>query len=149
MTQPPDRLSWLLRHGRSDRGSVAVEAAVIAPALVALMLLVVFAGRVSEANGNVQRAASEAARAASLEQNPTAAKSAAMDTAKANLATAGTSCQVLRTDVDTRNLVPGGTVTVEVTCQVAMSDVALLGLPGTRTFHARSVEVVDRYRSDR
>src|SRR3546814_10724235 len=52
-------------HG--ERGSIAVEVAVIAPALVFLMLLVVYAGKVSEADGNVERAASDAARARSEE----------------------------------------------------------------------------------
>ncbi|HNB96097.1 MAG TPA: TadE/TadG family type IV pilus assembly protein, partial [Microthrixaceae bacterium] len=55
---------------RSERGSVSVEVAVIAPAFVFLMLLVVFAGKVSEADGNVERAAAEGARAASLRQHP-------------------------------------------------------------------------------
>ena len=50
---------------RDERGSIAVEVAVIAPALLFLMLLVVYAGKVSEADGNVERAASDAARAAS------------------------------------------------------------------------------------
>ena len=58
-----------------ERGSIAVEVAVIAPALVFLMLLVVYAGKVSEADGNVERAASDAARAASLRQDPGAGNS--------------------------------------------------------------------------
>jgi len=58
---------------RSERGSVSVEVAVIAPAFVLLLLLVVFAGKVSEADGNVERAAAEGARAASLRQNGSAA----------------------------------------------------------------------------
>lgn len=131
-----------------ERGTVAVEAAIIAPGLLMLMLLVVFAGRVSEADGNVQRAASEAARAASMRQTPAAATEAAEVTVAANLAAAGTPCQSLRTDVSTDQLRPGGIVTVEVTCIVSMSDVALLGVPGTRTFNARAVEVVDTYRSE-
>lgn len=131
-----------------QRGTVAVEAAIIAPALVVLMLLVVFAGRVSEADGNVQRAASEGARSASLHQNPTAARKAATDSVKANLATSGTRCARIEALIDTSDLRPAGTVTVVVTCTASMADMALLGVPGTRTFTARAVEVVDRYRSD-
>ena len=131
-----------------EAGTVAVEAAIVAPALVVLMLLVVFAGRVSEADGNVERAASEGARAASLHQNPTAAREAAIDTASANLAASGTKCASIETVVDTSDLQPGGRVTVDVTCIASMADVALLGVPGTRTFRAHAVEVVDRYRSD-
>lgn len=131
---------------RDDRGSVAVEVAVLAPALVALVLLVVFAGRVSYADGEVRRAAAEAARAASLRQSPPAAVEAAEDTAASNLADSGFVCDELTTTVDTGRFAAGGTVSVTVRCVADMSDVTLLGVPGTRTFESRSVEVIDRYR---
>lgn len=130
-----------------DRGSVAVETAVVAPALVALLLLVVFAGRVAQAEGDVRRAASEAARAASLEQTPDAAATAAVDTAAANLTASGVVCGDLDTTVDTSEFQPGGAVAVTVRCVASMSDISLLGVPGERAFQARSVEIIDRYRS--
>lgn len=133
---------------RDERGTVAVEVAVIAPALVALLLLVVFAGRVSQADGDVRRAASEAARAASLVQEPGAARAAGEEVAAMNLASNGVGCGSLQTSVDTDDLVPGGSVTVTVRCTASMADVTLLGVPGSRTFVARSVEVVDRYRGE-
>ena len=86
---------------RSERGSVSVEVAVIAPAFVFLMLLVVFAGKVSEADGNVERAAAEGARAASPRQHPGNAATDARSTVEANLATAGVSCSTLEAIVDT------------------------------------------------
>lgn len=132
---------------RDDRGSVAVETAVVAPALVALLLLVVFAGRVAQSDGDVRRAASEAARAASLAQSPEGAVEAAEQTVAANLRSSGIGCSTLETDVDTDDFRPGGTVTVDVRCVASMADVSLLGVPGERTFAARSVEVIDRYRS--
>lgn len=132
---------------RDDRGSVAVETAVVAPALVALLLLVVFAGRVAQSEGDVRRAASEAARAASLTQSPEAAVEAAEQAVAANLRSSGIGCSTLATDVDTDDFRPGGTVTVNVRCIASMADVSLLGVPGDRTFAARSVEVIDRYRS--
>ncbi|HEY9564996.1 MAG TPA: TadE/TadG family type IV pilus assembly protein [Nocardioides sp.] len=132
-------------HG--ERGSIAVEVAVIAPALVFLMLLVVYAGKVSEADGNVERAASDAARAASLRQHPGDAAADAQTTAAANLAAAGVPCLSLITDVDTDNFGPGGTVTVNVRCEASMADVTLLGVPGRRTFSATAVEIIDNYRS--
>jgi Flp pilus assembly protein TadG len=134
---------------RSDeRGSVAVETAVIAPALVALLLLVVFAGRVAQAEGDVRRAASEAARAASLAGNPDGATTAAIDTAAANLTASGVACGDLDTTVDTTDFAPGGSVAVTVRCVASMADVSLLGVPGQRTFESRSVEIIDRYRSE-
>jgi Flp pilus assembly protein TadG len=134
------------RRVRSEVGSVALETAVIAPALVALLLLVVFAGRVSQAEAEVRRAASEGARAASLEYFPDAAESAAVARVEANLRENGVVCGDLSTDVDTTALVPGGRVVVTVKCVADMADVALLGVPGQRTFVARSIEVVDTYR---
>ena len=103
------------RRRHDDRGSVAVETAVIAPALVALLLLVVFAGRVSHADAVVRRAASEAARAASLEYFPEAAEASATATAEANLATASVVCGELTTSVDTTDLRPGGQVAAQRT----------------------------------
>jgi Flp pilus assembly protein TadG len=131
-----------------ERGSVAVEVAVIAPALLFLMLLVVYAGKVSEADGNVERAASDAARAASLRQHPGDATTDAQDTAAANLAAAGVPCLTLTTTVDTEDFGPGGTVTVTVRCEASMADVTLLGVPGRRTFSASAIEVIDTYRSE-
>ena len=133
---------------RSERGSVSVEVAAIAPAFVFLMLLVVFAGKVSEADGNVERAAAEGARAASLRQHPGNAATDARSTVEANLATAGVSCSTLEAIVDTSDFEPGGTVTVTVECTASMADVTLLGVPGTRTFTATATEVIDTYRGD-
>lgn len=133
---------------RSERGSISVEVAVIAPAFVFLMLLVVYAGKVSEANGNVERAAAEGARAASLRQNPAAAIDDARAVVEANLAAAGVPCSQLDTSVDTSMFEPGGTVTITVRCDASMADVTLLGVPGIRSFTATSTEVIDTYRSD-
>ncbi len=133
---------------RSERGSISVEVAVIAPAFVFLMLLVVYAGKISEADGNVERAAAEGARAASLRQNPAAAIDDARAVVEANLAAAGVPCSQLDTSVDTSMFEPGGTVTITVRCDASMADVTLLGVPGTRSFTATSAEVIDTYRSD-
>lgn len=129
-----------------DRGSVAVETAVVAPALVVLLLLVVYAGRISHLDATVQRAASEASRAATLEGSPEAAEQAAIEAARANLSSASTPCADLIVDVDTTDFRPGGSVTATIRCEASMSDVALLGVPGTRTFSASSTEIIDRFR---
>lgn len=140
----PLRLHRVLHE---DRGSVAVEMAVIAPALVFLLLLVVFAGKVSEAEGNVARAASEAARAASLRQHPGDAVADAERVAEQNLTAAGVPCIDLDIQVETDDFEPGGSVTVALRCTASMADVVLLGVPGQRTFDARAIEVIDTYRS--
>lgn len=135
-------------HRGDDRGSMAVETAIIMPALLALLLLVGYAGRTAQAEADVRRAASEAARYASLIQDPASAQAEAEDVAAANLAASGVACGSVQTSVDATELVPGGTVTVTVRCTTSMADLTLLGVPGHRTFVARSVEVIDRYRGE-
>jgi Flp pilus assembly protein TadG len=142
------RIRSMLGHRADDRGLAAVEMAVVAPFLVGMMLLVMFVGRVSEADANVQRAASEAARAASLRQHPVDAVAAAESTVHANLSASGVACTSLAVDVDTAVFEPGGQVSVTVTCTASMSDVGLIGVPGTRTFSAHKVEVIDRFRAN-
>ena len=102
----------------------------------------------SQAEAAVQRAASEASRAASLEFDQTSAVDAATATVAANLQTNQIVCSELETDVDVADLAPGGQVTVTVRCVAAMSDLALLGVPGKRTMSATSIEIVDRFRAD-
>jgi Flp pilus assembly protein TadG len=131
-----------------DDGFATVELALVAPMLLALMFLVTFAGRVSEADANVRRAASEAARSASLEQHAASATSAARTVAEANLAASGVTCHDLDVGVDTSDFRTGGTVTVTVGCLSSMRDLAFIGVPGTRVFTARAVEVIDRYRGE-
>src|SRR3546814_15312141 len=122
------------RVGRAERGWISVEVAVIAPAFVFLMLLVVFAGKVSEADGNVERAAAEGARAASLRQHPADATTAAEAAVAANLANAGVPCTNLTTAIDTSSLEPGGTVPVPDPCPAPMAALTPLTVPGTRPF---------------
>ena len=59
-----------------------------------------------------------------------------------------TPCRAPAVEVDTDEFRAGGTVTVTVHCPTTMSDVALIGLPGERTFTATAVEVIDTYRAD-
>ena len=132
----------------SDRGAVSTELAVLTPLLIGFMLFVVFAGRVAQAEGDVAHAAHEAARAASLTGTPSAAVEAAQATAAANISEGGVACRSFDVSVDTTNFAAGGQVAVAVTCQAAFGDIAMLAVPGSRTFTATAIEVIDTYRAD-
>lgn len=132
----------------NDSGSAAVETVLIVPVLVALLMFAVFGGRVATAKNHVVSAAQDAARAASLRDDPAAAAADATATAKSSLAAAGVSCSSHDVSVD-GNLDPGGLVTVRVSCTTPLSDLILLGLPGSRTLTATATERVDTYRSER
>ena len=131
---------------RDPDGSVAVETAVLAPVLLALMMLIVYAGRASQTDADVRSAATHAARAASLTGDPLAASAAAQGVAAGNLATAGIDCRRIEVTVDTGGFQAGGTVTVQVACEVSNTDLALLAVPGARWSQATSTQVVDTYR---
>jgi Flp pilus assembly protein TadG len=131
---------------RNDDGTIAVETAVIAPVLLVLMLLVVYAGRAAQADADVRSAAARAARAASLTGDADAAAVAARATATANLATAGISCTRADVQVGTGDFRAGGSVTVQVACRVSNAELLLLAVPGHRWSTATSVQPVDTFR---
>lgn len=139
-------MNWRMRN---DRGSVSTEmAAVMVAFLGGFLLLVVFAGRVAQAENDVRSAAHVAARAASLTGNPERAETEARRAAEANLATSGMSCRDgLDITVDLDQFRPGGWVGVTIDCHASFSDVASLAVPGERSFSATSVEVIDSYRA--
>jgi Flp pilus assembly protein TadG len=137
-----------MRRVGAQRGAVSTELAVLAPLLIGFMLFVVFAGRVAQAEGDVANAAHEAARAASLVGTPRAAVEAATETAEANIAEGAVACRRLEIIVDTTDFDAGGQVTVTVSCEAAFGDIAMLSVPGSRTFVATAVEVIDVFRAD-
>ena len=138
-----------MTHPNAQRGAVSTELAVLAPVLIGFMLFVVFAGRTAQAEGDVANAAHEAARAASLVATPQAATEAATATAAANIAEWAVACRRLDVTVDTSDFTSGGQVAVTVICQAAFGDIAMLAVPGTRTFTVTAIEVIDTFRADR
>ena len=130
---------------RNQDGTLAVEAAIVAPVLLVLMLLVVYAGRAAQTDADVRSAAARAARAASVTGDVTAAETAASQIAAANLATAGITCQTVDIHVDA-DIRAGGTVTVTLGCEVTNTDLAMLSVPGSRSSTASATQVVDTYR---
>ena len=132
----------------TERGAVSTELAVITPILIGFMLLVVFAGRVAQAEGDVAHAAHEAARAASLTGTSQTAIAAATDTVAANITEGVVECRHLEVSVDTSEFVAGGQVAVTVICEASFADIAMLAVPGSRTFEATAIEVIDTHRAD-
>jgi Flp pilus assembly protein TadG len=64
---------------------MTVEFVILAPLLLAMMLFLVFAGRVVEAHGQVDGAARDAARAASISLSPAAAQAQADQAVSADI----------------------------------------------------------------
>ena len=141
----------MTRQRTHDRGSATLELAILAPALLVLLGLVIAAGRIEVAAGAVEQAASAAARDASIARTGSAARTVATNTARDSLRSQGVTCGVLDVAVDTAGFsVAAGLpaqVKVSVACTVPLSDLAVPGLPGSRMLHAQMASPLDRYRS--
>jgi Flp pilus assembly protein TadG len=132
--------------GRRDQGSAAAELVLVTPLLVMMMLLAVAAGRLVQARLQVDSAAQQAARAASLAGDPATASAEADETATAALASEHLTCANLAVSTGTSDFQPGGQVTVQVSCTVSLAGLGLLHVPGSRTLTARFTAPIDVYR---
>jgi hypothetical protein len=109
-------------------------------------MLLVLGGRLAQARAEVDEAARDAARAASLARSPMAAQSHGQAAAIATLSARGISCRQLGVVVDVAGFVAGGTVSATVTCTADLADLVGLGIPTSRTVTAHFTEPVDLYR---
>ncbi|REE98316.1 TadE/TadG family type IV pilus assembly protein [Thermomonospora umbrina] len=134
-----------LRRWRGDGGGMSLELVLLTPVFVMFLMLLAAAGRVVDAQSQIDGAARDAVRAASIARSaPDAvrfAERAAADSLR------GTHwCQGgPRVSTDTGRWGPGGRVTVTVSCSVDLGDLAFIGLPGSRTFSGDAVAPIDTY----
>lgn len=135
---------------RSERGSVALEFAIVAPSVLLIAGLIIFAGRWSLAQQSVNAAAAAAARAASIERSADKAKSSATVMAIATLANQGVSCGSMHVKVETSGFkvdvgLPAS-VSATVTCDLSLGDLTAPGFPGSMSLDASSTSPLDTYR---
>ncbi len=132
---------------RSDRGSVAVELTLLTPLLLLLLVFVVALGRLAEARQQVDDAAAQAARAATVAASVSEASGTAQQVASASLTSDRITCSHLSVVTNTSSFVPGGIVQVQVICSVSLQNLSLLHLPGTETVSGSATSPDDRFRS--
>jgi Flp pilus assembly protein TadG len=131
---------------RKETGSAAVELVLVTPVLIVLLLFVVFVGRLASARADVDAAARDGARAASLARSPAAAARDGREAVEATLAGERVTCRTLSVSIEAASFRPGGSVGATVTCAVDLGDLTSLGVPGTRTVSAAFSEPVDLFR---
>ncbi|MET7960134.1 TadE/TadG family type IV pilus assembly protein [Micromonospora zamorensis] len=148
----------------TERGSVSIEVAVLAPAFIALMVLAGVVGRTALAAEALDAAAHDAARAASISRSSSTAKAAATEAARQQLDWYGLACtndlaptfsgtvagQPTTFDVAFSSAVgQNATVTVRIICEVSFKDIALDILPGMtsgKRIESDFTSPLDRYR---
>ena len=138
-------------NGKWQRGSAVLEFVLLAPALLAFILLCIAGGRIWLARQTIDAAAFDAARTASIARSAQAATSGARSTAMDSLTSRQMHCVHSSVSVATAGFyVPVGqpaTVQVTLTCQMNLSDIALPGLPSTMTMTSTAGSVLDQYRA--
>jgi Flp pilus assembly protein TadG len=135
-------------RSRGERGSLSLELAVLAPAILLILALVIAGGRIALASQAVAQAAAQAARDASLHASPAAAATAARSRADSVLAGQGLGCAPRSVTVNAAAVggSPGtpGAVTTRVECTVRWTDLGIPG-PGWRTLSATGSAPVDTW----
>lgn len=129
-----------------ERGSATAELVLLTPLLILFVLFIVGLGRLAHARALVNDAATQAARAATLQYlDPAQAAATAQQTAADALRSAALACASQSTSVDTGGDHPGGSITVTLQCRVDLSTVTAAGFPGSDTLRATFTAPVDTY----
>ena len=130
-----------------ESGSVATELVLLTPLLILMLLFVVALGRTVSARMEVDGAAAQAARAASIARDPATATAMAQQAAATALGSDHVTCVNLAVTTDTADFAPGGQVSVTVTCTVDLADLVGLRLPASQSISSTSTAVIDLYRA--
>ncbi len=138
---------------RGERGSMAVEFVVVAPAFALLLLLVSAGGQWVSVTGQVGGAARDAARAASVARSTGDAQAQAQFAASQDLSgscsgSPGGHPQVTVTPVAEgpgASFATATAVQVQVACDVGLAAFRLVGFPGHQTFTATGVAPLDTF----
>ncbi|MEU8248290.1 TadE family protein [Nonomuraea sp. NPDC048916] len=134
-------LTAVRRAGRSgERGSMAVETVMLAPVFLIFLMFLAGAGRLVEAQGQVNGAARDAARAASVQRAFDAAGTAAEATTTAALQG---QCAQPAVSLAGSDWEAGGQVRAEVTCEL---DLSFLGFDGTKRMTGTAVVPLEQFR---
>lgn len=137
--------SRLRRSASSERGSMAIEVVGLTPVLVAVLLLVVAAGKYVDRVADVEAVARDAARAATLERSASAAQIAAdrvVSNAESRLYD-GATCDPVAIG---GTFAAGQTISVTVRCQLPWSGLGFIGLSGSLTIERDAQSPLDQWR---
>lgn len=121
---------------------MAVEMVLLTPVLMGFVMLIVAFGRYVAVQGDIEAAARDAARTASLQTSAAAADSAARASVAASLDDL-TTCSTVTVGGEWTS---GGDVVVRLQCSVSMSGLGLIGIPGRVGVEAESSVPLDPYR---
>jgi Flp pilus assembly protein TadG len=137
---------------RRDRGSMSLELVIVTPLLVGFMMLMVSLGRIVEAQSQVDGAARDAARAASVSRDRGSAAVAARLAARTTLGERDggrqwcMSAPTVEFSPAGTNWTRGGQVTIEVSCTIDLSGLSLIAVAPTKTVSGSATAPLDTLR---
>lgn len=137
--------SWM----RGERGETSLTLIGMMPVILAVLMLIIAAGRIAQAQTAVESAVSAAAREVTLGTNPGAAEAAARQTVLSTLDQRGYRCPpTVSVDAAALRNAPGepGEARVQVQCSLDLSDVLIPGMPGSVQIDREASSPVDTYR---
>jgi Flp pilus assembly protein TadG len=130
-----------------DRGSMALELTIIAPAFFLMIALILAYGRYASVTGLTESAARDAARSATKARSLDLAQGRVARIVDETLKEAPASCHDTRTArLEGGSFQPGDYLTVEVTCSVDYADLGLPGVGGAHTITRRFTSPLDPFR---
>lgn len=138
---------------RGDRGSATIEAVIAVTTFGLFIAMTVAGGRIALAHQGVETAANDAARAASIARTSSEAIADARTAAVRSLEDQDIKCATTSVQVDTSGFsAPTGTtaqVTATISCTVKLADLAIPGMPGSRTITETVSSPIDAFRERR
>lgn len=131
-----------------DRGSAPLEMIVLASVSFVFVAAIVFAGRVNVASVHVEGAARAAARKLTIARDPYSVLDEAREEAQEAVSLGSPLCRrmTFEESIDLQSDTGLRYITVEITCQVDLSEAVFIGVPGHMTVEASATEVVDPIR---
>lgn len=120
----------------------ALEVVILAPVVLLILAVIIYAGRRQAAAGDLEAAAQTGARTISIARDPHAATDAAQTAARDTVDVGSVRCQSLSFSAT----IDDETVTVNVACQVATRDLIGVIPVGSVRITATATEVLDVWR---
>ncbi|WP_106403498.1 TadE/TadG family type IV pilus assembly protein [Actinocorallia populi] len=132
---------------RGDRGGMTLELVLLAPVLVLLFLFLALVGRLVNVQSQLDGAARDGARAASVARSEGDAQAFAVEAVDQSLGGASFCLgDAAQTEVDLGGWEPGGQVTVTVTCQTDLTGLDLVPFAGNPEKTGTASAPIDTYR---
>ena len=130
-----------------DRGAMSLEMVLLTPIFLAFIVLLAGAGRMVDAKSEVDGAARDAVRAASIARSEPEAETMAAQAASQSLGGKSWCVGGPSTSLDgATSWGPGGRVAVTVTCHVDLGDLGFFKMfPGSKTFTGRAIAPIDTF----